>query len=161
MSDTDGKSEVKDYLDHDHYWIRRKALKIFGGSFHVYDSKDNLVLFSSQKAFKLKEDIRVFSDESMSEERLIIKARSIIDFGAAYDVVDGASGEKLGAFRRKVGQVHCKQLPRHIGERLFGQPVHALHHHVLGENQRFLADAQDGRIVRQSAGRRVRRERAK
>ena len=96
-----GKSEVKDYLDHDQYWIRRKVLKLFGGSFHVYDSKDNLVLFSSQKAFKLKEDIRVFSDESMSEERLIIKARSIIDFGAAYDVVDGASGEKLGAFRRK------------------------------------------------------------
>ena len=101
MSDTDGKSAVKDYLDHDHYWIRRKALKLFGGSFHVYDSKDNLVLFSSQKAFKLKEDIRVFSDESMNEERLTIKARSILDFGAAYDVVDGASGEKRGAFRRK------------------------------------------------------------
>ena len=96
-----GKSEVKDYLDHDQYWIRRKVLKLFGGSFHVYDSKDNLVLFSSQKAFKLKEDIRVFSDESMNEERLTIKARSIIDFGAAYDVVDSSTGEKLGAFRRK------------------------------------------------------------
>lgn len=101
MSETDGKSEVKDYLDHDQYWIRRKVLKLFGGSFHVYDSKDNLVLFSSQKAFKLKEDIRVFSDESMNEERLTIKARSIIDFGAAYDVVDNSTGEKLGAFRRK------------------------------------------------------------
>ncbi|MEC9031378.1 MAG: hypothetical protein VYB15_05820, partial [Planctomycetota bacterium] len=55
----------------------------------------------SQKAFKLKEDIRVFSDESMSSERLVVKARSIIDFGAAYDVVDSESGEKLGAFRRK------------------------------------------------------------
>ncbi len=101
MSETDDKSEVKDYLDHDQYWIRRKVLKLFGGSFHVYDSKDNLVLFSSQKAFKLKEDIRVFSDESMNEERLTIKARSIIDFGAAYDVVDSSTGEKLGAFRRK------------------------------------------------------------
>ena len=83
------------------FYIRRKVLKLFGGSFHVYDSKDNLVFFSSQKAFKLKEDIRVFSDESMSQECLVIKARSIIDFGAAYDVVDSSSGEKLGAFRRK------------------------------------------------------------
>ena len=83
------------------FYIRRKVLKIFGGSFHVYDARDNLVFFSSQKAFKLKEDIRVFSDESMSEECLVIKARSIIDFGAAYDVVDSPSGEKLGAFRRK------------------------------------------------------------
>ncbi|MFP6737605.1 MAG: hypothetical protein VCD34_02575 [Planctomycetota bacterium] len=83
------------------FYIRRKVLKVFGGSFHVYDSKDNLVFFSSQKAFKLKEDIRVFSDESRSEEQLLIKARSIIDFGAAYDVVDSSTGEKLGAFRRK------------------------------------------------------------
>ena len=83
------------------FYIRRKVLKVFGGSFHVYDSRDNLVFFSSQKAFKLKEDIRVFSDESMSEEQLLIKARSIIDFGAAYDVVDSSTGEKLGAFRRK------------------------------------------------------------
>ena len=52
------------------FYIRRKVLKIFGGSFHVYDSRDNLVFFSSQKAFKLKEDIRVFSDESMSEVSL-------------------------------------------------------------------------------------------
>lgn len=88
-------------LDQYDYYIRRKVLKIFGGSFHVYDSRDNLVFFSSQKAFKLKEDIRVFSDESMSEECIVIKARSIIDFGASYDVVDSASGEKVGAFRRK------------------------------------------------------------
>ena len=92
---------MSDYIDHDQYYIRRKVLKLFGGSFHIYDPEDNLVLFSSQKAFKLKEDIRVFSDESMSSERLVVKARSIIDFGAAYDVVDSESGEKLGAFRRK------------------------------------------------------------
>ena len=83
------------------FYIRRKVLKLLGGSFHVYDSKDNLVFFSSQKAFKLKEDIRVFSDESMSQECLVIQARSIIDFGAAYDVIDSSTGEKLGAFRRK------------------------------------------------------------
>jgi len=101
MADTTDKSESVDYLEQDHYWVRRKALKLFGGSFHIYDSKDELVLFSSQKAFKMKEDIRVFSDESMNDERLVIQARSVIDFSAAYDVVDSASGEKLGAFRRK------------------------------------------------------------
>ena len=101
MTDTTDKSESVDYLEQDHYWVRRKVLKLFGGSFHIYDSKDELVLFSSQKAFKMKEDIRVFSDESMNDERLVIQARSVIDFSAAYDVVDSASGEKLGAFRRK------------------------------------------------------------
>ena len=51
--------------------------------------------------FKLREDIRVYSDESKSQEVLMIKARQIIDFSAAYDVVDSASGQKVGALRRK------------------------------------------------------------
>lgn len=85
----------------DHYVIRRKVLKIFGASFHVYDARERVVAFSSQKAFKLKEDIRVYSDESRSRELLRIHARQIVDFAAAYDVIDGGTGSKIGAARRK------------------------------------------------------------
>lgn len=63
MSNTDDKSEVKDYCDHDHYWLRRKALTLFEESFHIYDSKDDLVLFSSHITFNIKEEIRVISNE--------------------------------------------------------------------------------------------------
>jgi hypothetical protein len=83
------------------YMIRRKVLKIFGASFHIYDDQDRVVGFSSQKAFKLKEDIRVFTDESKSSELLTIKARQIVDWSAAYDVVDSVEGTKVGAARRK------------------------------------------------------------
>jgi hypothetical protein len=51
--------------------------------------------------FRLREDIRVYADEGKQQEVLMIKARQIIDFAAAYDVVDSASGEKVGALRRK------------------------------------------------------------
>jgi hypothetical protein len=51
--------------------------------------------------FKLREDIRVFADESKSSELLWIQARQVIDFAAAYDVTDRTSGEKVGALRRK------------------------------------------------------------
>ena len=54
---------MSDYIDHGQYYISGKALKLLWGSFHIYDSEGNLILFSSQKAFKLKEGIRVFSDE--------------------------------------------------------------------------------------------------
>ena len=47
-------------------------------------------MFSEQKMFRLREDIRVYSDESKSQEVLSIKARQILDFSAAYDVVDTA-----------------------------------------------------------------------
>jgi uncharacterized protein YxjI len=83
-----------------HYRIRRKLLKIFGASFHVYDG-DRIVAFCKQKAFKLKEDIRLFADESLGTELLWIRARQVIDFAASYDVVDSASQQKVGALRRR------------------------------------------------------------
>jgi hypothetical protein len=83
------------------YTIRRKVLTIFGAKFHIYDTNNKLLGFSEQKAFKLKEDIRVYADESKTDERVVIKARSIIDFGAAYDVYDSKQQKKVGALKRK------------------------------------------------------------
>lgn len=82
------------------YLLKRQVLALTG-KFRIYDPADNLVLFSEQKMFRLREDIRVYGDESKSQEMLMIKARQIIDFSAAYDVIDSASGQKVGALRRK------------------------------------------------------------
>ncbi|MFN0059885.1 MAG: hypothetical protein ACKVX7_15610 [Planctomycetota bacterium] len=81
--------------------IRRKVFNFLGPVFHIYDSSGIVVLYCRQKVFKLKEDIRIYSDDTMREERLLIKARQIVDFSAAYDVVDSRSSKKLGALRRK------------------------------------------------------------
>lgn len=88
-------------LQLDHYLIRRKIFTFLGKAFHVYDDGGGVMLYSRQKAFKLKEDIRVFTGEDMTTEVLNIKARQIIDFSAAYDVVDSRSGERIGALKRK------------------------------------------------------------
>jgi hypothetical protein len=53
------------------------------------------------KAFKLKEDIRLYTGEDMQTELLVIQARQIIDFSASYDVFDPAAGIKVGALRRR------------------------------------------------------------
>lgn len=87
-------------FDLDRYLIRRKVLKLFGASFHVY-ADDKVVGFCSQKAFKLKEDIHIYTDESKHHELLSIRARQVIDFAAAYDIVDPSQGTKVGAARRK------------------------------------------------------------
>ena len=83
-----------------HYLLKRQALALTG-KFRVYDPMGNLVLFSEQKMFRLREDIRVYSDENKSQEVLSIKARQILDFSAAYDVVDTALNQKVGVLRRK------------------------------------------------------------
>ena len=91
----------KDPIDYPRYIVRRQVFKILGAAFHVYDEAGNLVMYSKQKAFKLKEDIRLYSDESMKVELLTITARSVIDFSAAYDVIDPLAKQKVGALRRK------------------------------------------------------------
>jgi len=88
-------------LTSDTYVIRRKFLKIFGNEFRVLDPNGQQVLFSKQKAFKLREDIRVWSGDDMQTELMRISARQIIDFSAAYDVIDSTTNEKVGAFKRK------------------------------------------------------------
>ena len=92
---------MRSMFDLDRFLVRRKVFRILGAGFHVYDPAGNVVGFSEQKAFKLKEDIRVFTDDSKSKELLSIRARQVIDFSAAYDVVDSAEGKKVGACRRK------------------------------------------------------------
>lgn len=81
--------------------IQRKAFAKIGMELFIYDQSGSLVLFVKQKGFKMKEDIRVYSDDSKSEERLSIQARKVMDFNAAFDVVDSAGGEKVGGLRRK------------------------------------------------------------
>ncbi|MHB8776872.1 MAG: LURP-one-related/scramblase family protein [Anaerolineales bacterium] len=87
-------------FQHNHYLLKRQVFALTG-KFRFYAPNGQLVLFSEQKMFKLREDIRVFADESKTQEVLMIKARQIMDFSAAYDVMDSATGQKLGALRRK------------------------------------------------------------
>lgn len=84
------------------YLAKKKLLKIFGGQVKVFDeSGDNLLFFVKQKAFRLKEDISIYSDDSKSKELLRIKTQSIFDIMGTYDVTDSASGQQVGALRRK------------------------------------------------------------
>ena len=82
------------------YLLQRQAIALTG-KFRFYDPAGRLVMFSEQKMFRLREDIRVYGDEAKTQEVLSIKARQILDFSAAYDVVDTALNQKVGALRRR------------------------------------------------------------
>lgn len=96
---TERKMDLREVLKQPLTFHRK--LSIAGNKVHVNDPSGNMVMFVKQKAFKLKEDIRVYSDKSMSAEILYIQARRILDMSATYDVTDQTTGEKVGALRRK------------------------------------------------------------
>jgi hypothetical protein len=84
----------------DHYLVKKQILALTG-ILRIYNPQDKLILFCQQKFLKLKEDIRIFSDESKNRELLNIQARQIIDFSAYYDVFDSQYSTKVGGLRRK------------------------------------------------------------
>lgn len=86
---------------HTNYLLSKQILKLFGGSFRIYDPSGTLVLFASVKAFRLKEDIRLYTGEDKLNEVLVIQARQMLDISATYDVVDPVSGQAVGALRRR------------------------------------------------------------
>jgi uncharacterized protein YxjI len=95
------QSVVDHVYRHSRYLVRRKVFKLFGAAFHIYDPEGNVAFFSNLKAFKLKEDIRLYTGEDMQTELLSIHARQVMDISASYDVFDSITGVKVGALRRK------------------------------------------------------------
>ncbi|MGM0558477.1 MAG: hypothetical protein ACQEVA_18980 [Myxococcota bacterium] len=84
----------------DHFLARKKVFSFLGNKFHIYGPNEDLRFFIKQKAFKLKEDIVVFTDESMTTPVLRIGARSWQDFSGTYDVTT-PQGEKVGSLKRE------------------------------------------------------------
>jgi len=84
----------------DRFTLKKQVLSLTG-VFRLYDQSEQVIAYSRQKMFKLREDIRVYTDEEQSQELLYIQARQIIDFSAAYDVYDPLQGNLVGTLRRR------------------------------------------------------------
>ncbi len=86
---------------HDQFLARRKVFKLLGAGFTISTLDGRPLAGSEQKAFRLKEDIRVHDGEVGGAELLRIAADRIVDFSAAYQVTDSQTGEHIGTLRRK------------------------------------------------------------
>ena len=66
----------------------------------VSDASGQVVLYTKQKAFKLKEAVTVFADVEQTRPLYTIKADRVLDFNAKYNIAD-AAGRQIGAVARK------------------------------------------------------------
>lgn len=98
--DTASHSEHQQRFCHSRYTIRSKLLRFWGGAYHIYDERGELALYADMKRFRVREDIRLYSDESKATELLRITTQSILDIAGAYDVEDPVAGEQVGSLKR-------------------------------------------------------------
>lgn len=83
------------------YRIRKKTLTI-GNKYWLEDQSGAILGFCKQKLFRLKEDIRIYSDENESQELFCIKQEQIIDAWGKFSVIDSATNTKLGYVKRNI-----------------------------------------------------------
>ena len=67
----------------------------------ILDANNQLLGYAKQKLLKIKEDIRIFSDQSQTTELFSIKADRVIDFSARYNFLESQTGNFLGSIRRR------------------------------------------------------------
>ncbi|HEX7392808.1 MAG TPA: zinc ribbon domain-containing protein [Thermoplasmata archaeon] len=83
-----------------HYRIRKKVIAI-ANQYWIEDGQKNNLGFSRQKIIRIKENIRVFSDDSMTTEVFRIQQEQIMDMWGTFAVVDSATNAVVGKLRRQ------------------------------------------------------------
>ncbi len=89
-------------FDATRYEVRQK----FGirTRYNVYeDDSPDPILTAKKKKLKLKEDFRFTTPDG--EEAFRVKADSVLDIAAAYDIVDSRSGTRVGSVKREVASM--------------------------------------------------------
>jgi uncharacterized protein YxjI len=72
----------------------------FNPQVKVTDASGNVVLYVKQKALALKDDVKIFADESQSRQLYQLKANKMIDFSAQFNITT-IGGSALGAVKRQ------------------------------------------------------------
>lgn len=83
-----------------HYRIRKKVLTMWN-KYWIEDYNKQMLGFSKMKMFKLKEDIRIYTDEKMQTELFRIQQQQILDICGTFAVVDSTTNAHLGYIKRK------------------------------------------------------------
>lgn len=88
------------------YRIRKKTITV-GNKYWLENQNGTIIGFCKQKLFKLKEDIRIYTDENESQELFRIKQEQIMDAWGNFAVID-SNNNKLGFVKRNIISAFAK-----------------------------------------------------
>jgi uncharacterized protein YxjI len=68
---------------------------------YITDAADQPVLYVRQKILNLREDVRIFRDDTKADEVFRINADRIIDLGARYSFFNSITNQPLGSIKQR------------------------------------------------------------
>lgn len=92
---------VPDPFSYPRYTIKRPFWSIFGRKFRVLAPDGRLLMFVKHPIFKLREEFKIWTDESETSALVLIKSRQIVAINHAYDIVDARTNEFLGTVQKR------------------------------------------------------------
>jgi uncharacterized protein YxjI len=84
-----------------HYKIRRKVLAI-AAQYWIEDGRGTVLGYTKQKLMRFREDIRIYSDPTMSYELFRIHQEQCVDAWGTFAVIDSATNVVVGKIRRRL-----------------------------------------------------------
>lgn len=89
-----------DYSQYKVLEFRRKFFKLFGAEISITDpNSSQLVGYIKMKAWRLKADISVFTDQAMQQAIVGISGRQIVSFKPSYTVYDATTHQPIVTLR--------------------------------------------------------------
>jgi uncharacterized protein YxjI len=82
------------------YRIRKKVIAI-ANQYWIEDGQGQQLGFSRQKIIRIKEDIRIFADDSMTSEIFRIKQEQVMDMWGTFAIIDSGTNTVIGKLRRQ------------------------------------------------------------
>jgi uncharacterized protein YxjI len=83
------------------YRIRKKVLAITN-QYWIENAEGGVLGYTKQKFFALREDIRIYTDDSMTQELFKIKQQQILDIWGTFAVIDTPTNICVGMIKRSI-----------------------------------------------------------
>ncbi len=96
-----GATPVSQGLWYQNFYKIRKKVVAIANQYWIEDGRGTQLGYSRQKILRIKEDIRIFADDSMTNEVFRIKQANIGDAWGTFAVIDSATEACVGKLRRK------------------------------------------------------------
>jgi len=86
------------------YRIRKKVLALTN-QYWIENAQNQMVGYTKQKMFAFKEDIRIFTDDSMTDELFRIKQKQVLDVWGTFEIIDSKANQVVGMIRRSISSI--------------------------------------------------------
>ncbi|MCJ2532885.1 MAG: hypothetical protein LN411_03050 [Candidatus Thermoplasmatota archaeon] len=86
---------------HQNYYRIRKKVVAIANQYRIEDAKGSSLGYSRQKILKIKESIKVFTDDSMTTELFRIQQEQIMDMWGTFAVIDSVTNTCVGKLQRQ------------------------------------------------------------